>query len=137
VALSSSDTITFMLSSIFTRDLKNYTNKYSEESMKKLTRFFMLFFVAITVVIAIFYQNIIALGLSMGSLSLALFPVIFGSFYWKLKERAVFWSLFLSFVSGIIIFVADKVNPQNAAISLPVALISLIFFQKLFKKESP
>jgi len=136
VALSSSDTITFMISSIFTRDLKNYTKKYSEDSMKKLTRFFMLFFVFVTIVIAIFYQNIIALGLSMGSLSLALFPVILGSFYWKLKERAVFWSLLLAFISVIVIFVADKVTPENAAISLPVALFSLLIFQKIFKADS-
>ena len=39
VALSSSDTVTFIMSSIFTRDLKNYSQKYSEESMRKLTRF--------------------------------------------------------------------------------------------------
>jgi Na+/proline symporter len=124
-----------MISSIFTRDLKNYTQKYSDESMKKLTRFFMLLFVVVTVIVAIFYQNIIALGLSMGSLSLALFPAILGSFYWKLKERAVFWSLFLSFVSVIIIFIADKVTPENAIISLPVVLISLIILQKILKHK--
>ena len=135
VALSSSDTITFMISSIFTRDFKNYTKKYSEESMKKLTRFFMLLFVVITVIIAISYQNIIALGLSMGSLSLALFPSILGSFYWKLNERAVFWSLFLSFVSVIVIFIADKVTPENAAISLPISLIALFVLQKIFNRK--
>ena len=32
VALSSSDTVTFVVSSIFTRDIKNYSKKYSEES---------------------------------------------------------------------------------------------------------
>ncbi|TAK94949.1 sodium:solute symporter family protein [Patescibacteria group bacterium] len=132
VALSSSDTITFMISSIFTRDLKNYTQKYSEESMRKLTRIFMLAFVAITVVIAIFYQNIIALGLSMGSVSLALFPAILGSFYWKLNERAVFWSLLLSLVSLILIFAAGEVTPENVSIVLPVALIVLVVLQKYF-----
>ncbi|MEI6528666.1 MAG: sodium:solute symporter family protein [bacterium] len=135
VALSSSDTITFVISSIFTRDLKNYTKKYSGESMKKMTRFFMIIFVFITVIIAISYQNIIALGLSMGSLSLALFPAILGSFYWKLNEKAVFWSLLLSFISVIVIFIADKVTPENAAISLPVALFSLIILQKVFNRK--
>jgi SSS family solute:Na+ symporter len=36
VALSSSDTVAFVVSSIFTRDLKNYSAKHSDESMKKL-----------------------------------------------------------------------------------------------------
>jgi SSS family solute:Na+ symporter len=95
VALSSSDTVTFVVSSIFTRDLKNYSAKYSEESMKKLTRFFMILFIALASLIAILYQNILALGFSLASLNLALFPVVFGSLYWKLKQRAVFWSLVL------------------------------------------
>ena len=135
VALSSSDTVTFVVSSIFTRDLKNYSKKYSEESMKKLTRFFMVFFIAIAVIIGIFYQNILALGFSLASLNLALFPIVFGSLYWKLKEKAVFWSLILGFISIAILFVANQLNPQNAVISLPVVLFSLLIFQKLFKKS--
>lgn len=135
VTLSSSDTVTFVVSSIITRDLKNYTKKYSGESMKKLTRFLMIIFVLLAVAIGIFYQNILALGFSLGSLYLALFPVVFGSLYWQLKEKAVFWSLVLALVSVIILFFGNYLNPQTAVISLPVAFISLIIFQKIFKKE--
>ncbi|MFA6024548.1 MAG: sodium:solute symporter family protein [Candidatus Gracilibacteria bacterium] len=133
VALSSSDTVTFVVSSIFTRDLKNYSKKYSEESMKKLTRFFIVFFIALAVAIGIFYQNILALGFSLASLNLALFPVVFGSLYWKLKENAVFWSLILGFMSIAVLFATNQLNPQNAVISLPVVFLSLLIFQKLFK----
>lgn len=136
VALSSSDTVTFVVSSIITRDLKNYTKKYSEESMKKLTRFLMIFFVFLAVLIGIFYQNILALGFSLGSLYLALFPVVFGSLYWKLKEKAVFWSLLLALVSVFILFIGNYLTPETAIISLPVAFIFLVVFQKLFKKSS-
>jgi len=135
VALSSSDTATFVISSIFTRDLKNYFKKYSEESMKKLTRFFMIIFIVLAMLIGIFYQNIMALGFSLAGLGLALFPVIFGSFYWKLKQRAVFWSLVLGFLSVLTLFVTNQLNPQNAVLPLPVVLISLFIFQKLFKAE--
>jgi len=136
VALSSSDTVAFVVSSIFTRDLKNYSKKYSEESMTKLTRFFMVFFIAVAVTIGIFYQNILALGFSLASLNLALFPIVFGSLYWKLKEKAVFWSLVLGFLSIAVLFATNQLNPQNAVISLPVGLFSLLVFQKLFKKET-
>lgn len=135
VALSSSDTITFMVSSIFTRDLKNYSSRFGDESMKKLTRFFMLLFVAFAVVIGIFYQNIIALGLSLGSLSLALFPVILGSFYWKLKRKAVFWSLVLAIISVLVLFIGGYLSPETAVVSLPVALVALFVFQKVGKAE--
>lgn len=136
VALSSADTVTFVVSSIFTRDLKNYTLKYSAESMKKLTRFFMVLFVAVSAFIAIFYQNILALGFSLASLNLALFPVVFGSLYWALKQRAVFWSLVLGLLSVFALFAANQLNPQNSIISLPVVLFSLLIFQKLFKEKT-
>jgi len=137
VALSSSDTITFMVSSIVTRDLKNYTKRFSEESMKKLTRFFMVIFVAVAVIMGIYYQNIIALGLSMGSLSLSLFPIIIGSFYWKLNEKAVFWSLILAILTVVILFVGNALTPENTAVVLPVALIALVIMQKMFKQKEP
>lgn len=136
VALSSSDTVTFVVSSIFTRDLKNYSAKYTDESMKKLTRFFMVTFIFLGILVAIFYQNILALGFSLASLNLALFPVVFGSLYWKLKQRAVFWSLVLGFLSIVVLFFANQLNPQNAILSLPVVLFSLLVFQKIFKTDS-
>lgn len=136
VALSSSDTVTFVVASIFTRDLKNYSKKYSDESMKKLTRFFILIFIILAVIIGIFYKNVLTLGFSLASLNLALFPIVFGSLYWNLKRKAVFWSLILGFLSIVILFIGNYLNPQNAIISLPVVLFSLIIFQKTFKSET-
>lgn len=133
VALSSSDTVTFVVSSIFTRDLKNYSVRYKEESMKKLTRFFMVLFISLAALIAIFYQNILSLGFSLASLSLALFPVVFGSLYWTLKRRVVFWSLVLGFLSVLVLFFTNQLNPENAIISLPVVLFSLLILQRIFK----
>lgn len=132
VALSSSDTMTFTLSSIVTRDLKNYTRRYSEGSMRKMTRLSLVAFIACAVAVAIFYQDILALGFSFASLNLMLFPVVFGSLYWKLKEEAVFWSLVLGFGSVLVMFVAGVLTPETAVISLPVALVSLVVFQKTF-----
>ncbi|MBS3148065.1 sodium:solute symporter family protein [Candidatus Woesearchaeota archaeon] len=134
VALSSSDTVTFVVSSIFTRDIKNYTKRYSEESMKKLTRVSMVFFIVLAVITGIIYQDILSLGFSLASLNLALFPVVFGSLYWKLKENAVFWSLVLALVSVIILFATQSLSPETAIISLPVSLLSLLLFQKILKK---
>lgn len=136
VALSSADTITFVVSSIFTRDLKNYSRKYSEESMRKLTRFFMVVFILLAILIGVFYQDILTLGFSLASLNLALFPVVFASFYWPLKKKAVFWSLILAFSSVVILFIVGYLNPETAIIPLPVALFGLLILQKLFRNEA-
>lgn len=135
VSLSSSDTVTFVISSIFTRDLQNYTKKYSDESMRKMTRFFMVVLVILAIVIGMSYQKIVDIGLSLASLNLALFPVVFGSLFWKLKEKAVFWSLVLSFLSVVVLFFSQQLTPENATISLPVALLSLLIFQKVMKDK--
>lgn len=135
VALSSSDTVAFVVSSIFTRDFKNYLPRYSGESMRKLTRFFMVLFIALAVVIAILYQNIIALGFSLASLNLMLFPVVIGSLYWKLSQPAVFWSLALGFLSVLGLFISNALNPETAVISLPVVLFSLLVLSFLLKKR--
>ena len=136
VSLSSSDTVAFVVSSIITRDLKNYSKKYSDESMRKLTRFFMIIFITVAIVVGIVYQNILALGFSLASLNLALFPIALGSLYWKLKEKAVFWSLVLGFLSIVLLFFTNQLNPQNAVLSLPVTLLSLLIFQRLFRVDS-
>ncbi|MBS3167860.1 sodium:solute symporter family protein [Candidatus Woesearchaeota archaeon] len=133
VSLSSSDTITFVVSSIVTRDLKNYSIRCSEYSMIKLTRVFMVIFVSLAVLIASFYQDIIRIGFSLGSLSLVLFPVVFGSFYWKLKEKAVFYSLMMGIITVLILFITNLINPETAVISLPVSLFTLIICQKILK----
>jgi SSS family solute:Na+ symporter len=135
VTLSSSDTETFVISSILTRDLKNYTKKYSAESMRKMTRLFMVALVIVVSIVAIFYRNILSLGFSLASLNLALFPIVFGTLYWKLKEPAVFWSLALAFASVAILFITKSLNPQTAVISLPVALFSLLILSKIFKAK--
>ena len=103
--------------------------------MRKLTRFFMVTLVFVAMLIAIFYQNILHLGLALASLNLALFPVVFGTLYWTFKKPAVFWSLICAYISVVILFFLGSLTPETAIISLPVALFSLLIFQKIFKSE--
>ena len=135
VSLSSTDTVTFVVSSIFTRDLQNYSARYSQKSMRQLTRFFIVLFVVLGVAIAILYQDILALGFSLASLSLALFPAVFGSLYWKLDDRAVAWSLALALLSVAALFLFHALTPATAVVSLPVALVTLCFFQWIWASK--
>lgn len=129
VCLSSSDTITFVVSSIFTRDLQHRTQRFNATSMKQMTRFFMAVFIVLGVLVGILSQNIIAIGLSLASLSLALFPPTFGSLFWKLSDNAVAWSVGLAALSVIPFLVTGTLTPETSIISLPVSLIALLVFQ--------
>lgn len=129
VSLSSSDTLAFVVSSIFTRDLQQRTRRFSESSMRQMTRFFIAVFIALAVIIGILYQDIIAFGLSLASLSLALFPSTFGSLFWKLSDRAVAWSVGLAAISIIPLLLTDTLTPETSVIPLPVSLVLLLLFQ--------
>ena len=95
----------------------------------------MIMFVALAAAIAIFYQNILALGFSLASLNIMLFPVVFGTLYWTLKQRAVFWSLLLGFLSVVVLFATNALSPETAVISLPVVLFSLLALEWLWRKR--
>jgi sodium/proline symporter len=132
VSLSSSDTVTFVISSIFTRDLKNYTKRFSEESMKKLSRIFMVLSVFAVVLTALIYKDIIAIGFSISGVVIALVPIIFGSLYWKLNNKAVFYSLLLGLLTIIVLFITNNVTPQNIILSFPVTLVSFLLLQLFY-----
>jgi SSS family solute:Na+ symporter len=136
VALSSSDTVTFVVSSIITRDLLNYTEKFKGDSARKINRIFMIAFVGLAMVVAAAYQNILTLAFSLASLNLALFPLVLASFYWKLNEKAVFWSLAGTFIGVAVLCAAGSLTPETAALSLPMALFSLILLEIIFWKKS-
>ncbi len=129
VSLSSSDTLVFVVSSIFTRDLQHRTRRFSQTSMRQMTRFFIALFIILGVVVGIVYQDIVALGLSLASLSLALFPPTFGSFFWKLNDKAVAASLALAVVSVAVLFLMQALTPATAVITFPVSLFFLVIFQ--------
>jgi len=135
VSLSSSDTVTFVVSSIVTRDIKNYSLPFSDESMSFLTRVFMIVFVCLAILTAILFQQIIHIALSLGSLNLALFPVVFGSLFWTLNRAAVFWSLTVTLVSVLALSLTGSLDPGTAALSLPIGLIALVVLHLAFLRR--
>ena len=129
VSLSSSDTATFVLSSIITRDLKNYATRFSEESMRKMTRYIMITSVMVTAGIAMYYKEIVQIAFSMASLNLGLVPVVFASFFFKLNRTAVFCTLILVCLSVIALASTFTLDPETSIIPLPTAFVALPAFE--------
>lgn len=129
VALSSTDTMTFVISSQFTRDLQNYTTRFSEESMRRLTRIFMALVLAVAIAIAVWNQDIVTIGLTYAGVLVALTPVIIGSSYWKLNPNATFWSLVLGLASVVVLVLARAITPQSITLCLPVSLAALAILE--------
>lgn len=136
VSLSSSDTIAFVISSIFTRDLQNYVPRFGEKSMRMLTRIFMVVFIGLAILVSLISQDILNLGFALAGIAIALSPAIIGSFFFTLNDRAVAMSLAFSMLSIVILFLFDVLSPETALISLPVALVSLVSLQIWFAKKA-
>ena len=106
-----------------------------KESLIKLTRWAIIGFTIISVIIALLIQNIIIVALAFGSISLALIPSLIGGFHFNLKRKAVFLSILTGIISVFIILLSGYLTPESSVISLPVSLIFLIIGQFIFRKE--
>ncbi|HLC75637.1 MAG TPA: sodium:solute symporter family protein [Candidatus Peribacterales bacterium] len=129
VSLSSSDTMTFCISSIITRDILNYSHRFKDSSMRFVTRVIMVTIIILAVFISIVSQDILTIGFALGGIGISIAPAVLLSFSYRLNDRAVGASLFLAVMSVIPLFVLDILSPETALIPLPIAFLFLLVFQ--------
>jgi len=133
VIMSTLDTMLFIVSMNISQDVVSHYKRLSKETLVKTTRYSVFILAFIGVLIAIFVQNIITVGLALTGIGLTLAPTIIASFYWDLKKRAVFVSVIGGLVSIAIILAAGIIGPETSVVSLPVSAVFLLAGQKLFK----
>jgi Na+/proline symporter len=117
--MSTIDTELFYLSSSISKDFLYNKNNNSEEIFSVFT--------------AIFFSNILLIIFGIVSLSLSISPALIASFFWKMKNNAVFISMLSGVISLILLVITGNFNADNAIITLPVAIIFLIIGQIVFK----
>jgi len=135
--MSSADTFAFVTSMNISKDFLSYRKKITKEKLVKLTRISIFALIIFSIIVAIFVQNIIDIVFSVVAIGLALSPALVGSFIWNLKEKAVFYSILLGFLSAIILVIVGYITPETSVVTLPVSLIVLIFGQIFFNKSAP
>ena len=133
VIMSTLDTMLFIVSMNISQDVVSHYKELSKEILVKITRYSIFILVFVGMLIAIFVQNIITLGLALTGIGLSLAPTILASFYLDLKTRAVFMSALAGLVSIIIVLGAGVIGPETSVVSLPVSAIFLWVGQKVFK----
>ncbi len=135
VIMSSLDTVLFVLATNFAEGIviKNINPAFDRV---KYTRAGMFIFALILMLIAIFVQDVVSIGLAMLSLGLAFVPVIVGTFFFKkqLKRKAVQLSSIVGFVAVLVVLFMGFIGPETSAVSLPVATIFLIIGQLIWRK---
>lgn len=132
--MSSLDSYLFILGMNISEDItKNYKDM-TKEQLIRLTRWSIMGFTIVSVIIALLIQSIITVALAFGSISLALIPSLIGGFHFKLKRKAVFLSILTGIISVFIILFSGYITPESSIISLPVSLVFLLVGQWLFRE---
>lgn len=132
--MSTADTSLFVISPTVVLNIL----KIKDQSKK---RYYTLITVIIAMIIGIglglITRDILSIALSLASLSLALFPVLFFSLIAKLTSNTVNISLLLGILAVIGLIASGEITPTTSLVSLPVVLISVIigWAWNLFKNK--
>lgn len=133
--MSSADTYVFVTAMNISKDLFSNHKNLIKSKLVRSTRTSIFALTIFSIVVAIFIQNIIDVVFSVVAIGLALSPALVGSFIWKLKEKAVFYSMLFGFISAIILILVGYITPETSVITLPVSLVVLIFGQIFFRNK--
>lgn len=136
VIMSTLDTLLFVLATSFSKDV--VINHFNPKVDKvKYTKVGMLVFSVIAMLIAIFVQDIVSLGLAFISMGLVFTPVIIWAvFFKKLPDsRSVILSLVTGVLAVIIVLSAGMIGPETSVVSLPVALVFIFLGQLIWRKK--
>jgi len=134
--MSSADTFAFVTSMNISKDFISCFKKLSKAKLVSITRFSIFSLILLSIITAIFVQNIIDIVFSVVAINLSLGPSLVASFFWRLKEKAVFYSILLGFLSAIVLVAIGYITPETSVVTLPVSLVVLIFGQMFFKSTS-
>jgi Na+/proline symporter len=132
--MSSADTCAFISSMNISRDIISRYRRLTKRKLVIYTRSALLVLIIIAIAMAVFIQDIINVIFSVVALGLSLGPALFGSLFWKLKERAVFYSIIIGMAAAGMMICLGTVGPEASIISFPIALITLIVGQVCFRR---
>lgn len=132
--MSTVDTESFLLSSIIAKDFLPKKN-LDKRGLKHIIRWALVVVTIISVAVALLVTNILTLLFGLLSLIITLAPAIFGSFFWRLKSRAVLLSMLAGVASLIYLGLSGNFSPEAASITFPVALVFLLLGQLIFRNS--
>ncbi len=133
--MSTVDTESFLLSSIIAKDFIPAA-RLKRDGLKKVIRLALVGVVILAILVATFVSDILLILFGLISLIITISPAIFGSLFWKLKNKAVLLSMIGGVGTLIVLFVIGKFSPDTAVLTFPAALVLLILGQLIFKKEA-
>ena len=134
VIMSSVDSVVISGSTIIYRSVFK-KNKFSGKKDLFYARLITAGFGVAGFSLAFFVENIVSMSLFAAYLTITTsFPLIFSLYSKKISSNAIFYSSLLSVISILITF--PLIGPNSFAFPMVISLGILIFYDKIFKKNS-
>ena len=121
--MSTADTCLFVIAPTV---VLNILNVADHSKRKMATRISVVLAMVVAISMGLMTQDILSIALSLASLSLAFFPILFIGLITRLSPRVVNLSLFLGIIAVIGLISAGEITPVTSVVSLPVVLISVL-----------
>lgn len=132
--MSTIDTALIVSSFFISRDIISRYKRISEKELVKLTKLFIFAIWFFTTSIAILTSNLVFVFYNSFSFILILSPAVISSFFFKLKQRAIQYSLVIGIISAVILAVSGNLTSDYVVIPFFISLLVLGITQKIFKK---
>lgn len=129
--MSTVDTVVFYLASSIAKDYFGRLPKNaSRERMASITRIYIVIVTMIGILLSYFFRDIISVIITISGVISGMVPPIIGSFFMKLKEKAVIASMLSACVYIALLMAVGLVKPDYAMGSLLVSALVLVIWQK-------
>jgi len=132
--MSSIDTQLFVASMNISKDIASRYRTLTKEKLVLITRIAIVVLAICAAAVAILFSGIEYIFMAVMGISLVFAPIVIGSFLMKLKRNAVLATLVIGFIYTIAITISGQLSAELTALAFPVAVLTLIIGQKLFRR---
>lgn len=132
--MSTIDTEVYLLASTVAKDfIASRKKNIDDASLIRIIKYWMAILSVLAMIFAILVRDVVSTIFGLASFILALAPAIVASLFWKLKPRAVFFSMVGGVLAFLALIISGNFTPENSIATLPGALLFLIIGQLIFK----
>lgn len=136
--MSSADTYLFLIASNAAKDFIRPLKKrdLSSDELAHYTRWSLMAAILVAAGLAYFFRDLVKMALVSDALGMSLAPAIIAGFFWKLKTRAVFWSIVSGLALTVFFLAIGKFTPEAMISPIIPSAVTLFILQKILKSPT-
>jgi SSS family solute:Na+ symporter len=128
--MSSADTWIFALSTIVSKNILRHHEKLKRKDFKKVTQGAVFGVTMFAGFMAYSFPNIVKIYTLVANVVFSLAPATIASFHWKLKSKAILFSIGAGVATLLFFIILGDLKPEVAAVSFFMSLVFLVIGER-------